>query len=127
MTIAESDPPCLQYLLRALSHPSYGVRAAACQLARALSRTVSLVRTSLTDSGVSAAVIECLCREVTRRQSRSRAQSDVFGDDGGEGDWEDETRPWVDQTRTVEVCALMTLCNLIANFSPLKDVRIMTY
>lgn len=114
--ITESEPPCLPYLLKALSHPSYGVRAAACQLARALSRTVSLVRTSLIDCGISDAIIKTLNEEVwDRRLCES------------ETDEEDAERQheemWGDRCYTVEITAMMTLCNLIADFSPMKEVN----
>ena len=115
--ITESDPPTLPYLLRALSHPSFGVRAAACQLTRALSRTVSLVRTSLVDCGISDAVIETLHREVANRSLRSpRVDEDLV--------WEQQGYEvvWGNRSYTVEITAMMTLCNLIADFSPLKEV-----
>lgn len=106
--IAETTPPFLPHLHRALSHPSYGVRAAACQLTRALSRTVAILRTSLVDSGVGEQVVEVLKREVEAHRS-----------EGGEVDEKElGERAW-----TVEVAATATICNLIADFSPLKAVR----
>lgn len=115
--ITEADPPCLPYLLGALSHPSFGVRSAACQLTRALSRTVSLVRTSLIDCGISEEVINTLIREVSDRNQRDR-QVDA------EGPWDERglEGAWTDRDYIVEISAMMTLCNLIADFSPLKEV-----
>ncbi|ORY26906.1 armadillo-type protein, partial [Naematelia encephala] len=97
--IAEVNPPFLPRLHSALSHPSYGVRAAACQLARALSRTVAILRTSLVDSKVGAEIIQVLKREMADPKD---------ADELGERAW------------TVEVAATATICNLIADFSPLK-------
>jgi hypothetical protein len=115
--IADAAPPVLPLVCTALSHPSYGVRAAACQLARALSRTVAILRTSLVDSGVGEEVVETLRREVARRQ--------LVAEDGpiDTRDWdvtaEEElgNRAW-----TVEVAATATICNLVTDFSPLKAV-----
>lgn len=109
--LAETSPPFLPLLKTALSHPSYGVRAAACQLARALSRTVAILRTSLVDSGVGEEVVEVLKREVSAHRLREAGldvpnQTEDFGD-----------RAW-----TVEVAATATICNLITDFSPLKAV-----
>ena len=110
--ITESDPPTLIYLLEALSHPSYGVRAAACQLTRALSRTVSLVRTSLIDCGIGDAIIETLIQEVSDRHKRNLAPESERGHEG----------KWGGQSYTVEMTAMIALSNLIADFSPLKEV-----
>ncbi|RSH90252.1 hypothetical protein EHS25_001586 [Saitozyma podzolica] len=107
--LAETSPPFLPLLKTALSHPSYGVRAAACQLARALSRTVAILRTSLVDSGVGEEVVEVLKREVSAHRLRE-AGLDVPNQAEDLGD-----RAW-----TVEVAATATICNLITDFSPLK-------
>lgn len=116
--ITDANPPCLPHLLAALSHPSYGVRAAACQLTRALSRTVSLVRTSLIDSGISDAIIDTLRREV---QARGTTVSRTTDSDYLEH-YEADGEVWKDRPFVVETTALMTLSNLAADFSPLKTV-----
>jgi hypothetical protein len=114
MYLSETSPPFLPHLLKALSHPSYGVRAASCQLTRALSRTISVLRTSLTDSGVGAEVVEALKREVELHSRRESGLSltDADEDDLGE------------RAYTVEVAATATLCNLITDFSPLRTVSL---
>ncbi|WWD00304.1 hypothetical protein V866_007215 [Kwoniella sp. B9012] len=103
--ISDHSPPVLPYLFKALSSPSYGVRAAGCQLARALSRTVSLLRTSLVDSGVGEEIIRLLRREVEASKVIELDEEEI------------SDRIW-----TVEVAATATICNLITDFSPLKTV-----
>ncbi|GMK56304.1 hypothetical protein CspeluHIS016_0301440 [Cutaneotrichosporon spelunceum] len=113
--IADSPTSVLSLVRAALRHPSYGVRAAACQLARALSRTVAILRTSLVDSGVGDEVIETLKREVVRRWAG--------GDDGPtDGGFDVLPEQEVGERQfTVEVAATATICNLITDFSPLKS------
>lgn len=104
--IAGSSPPFLPLLRTALQHSSYGVRAAACQLTRAMSRTIAVLRTSLVDSGVGEALIECLKAEAKLNRE-------------GETDAEDELG---DLRYTVQVTATAAVCNLAADFSPLQRV-----
>ncbi|KAI0045366.1 ARM repeat-containing protein [Auriscalpium vulgare] len=47
----------------ALSHPHIGVRYAACQVVRALSRSVAVTRTSLDDSGLGASLYQVFLKE----------------------------------------------------------------
>ncbi|CAK9783454.1 ARM repeat-containing protein [Cutaneotrichosporon oleaginosum] len=112
--IADSQTSVLELVRGALRHPSYGVRAAACQLARALSRTVAILKTSLVDSGVGEEVIEALKREVARRKAG--------GDDGpSDGGFDVLPEQEVGERQfTVEVAATATICNLIVEFSPLQ-------
>lgn len=115
--IADSPTSVLSLVRAALVHPSYGVRAAACQLARALSRTVAILRTSLVDSGVGEEVIETLRREVARRKEES--------DEGEPSDGGFDVLPEEEvgeRQFTVEVAATATICNLVTDFSPLKAV-----
>lgn len=116
--IADASPPVLPLVCSALSHPSYGVRAAACQLARALSRTIAILKTSLVDSGVGEEVVETLRREVARRQDEGgevTAEFDVTAEE------ELGDRAW-----TVEVAATATICNLVTDFSPLRAKLVMS-
>ncbi|WWC87229.1 uncharacterized protein L201_002117 [Kwoniella dendrophila CBS 6074] len=116
--ISDHTPGVLPYILSALSSPSYGVRAAACQLARALSRTVSIVRTNLVDSGIGLEIFRLLKREIALNKQNQLQQFEIEGIDNsaveGEGD---SDRIW-----TVEVAATAIICNLIVDFSPLKVV-----
>jgi hypothetical protein len=75
------------------AHP--GCRYAACQCVRAMSRAVSVIRTSLLDSGLGTAVIALMVRS---------------GEDGATED------------RRVLWAALAGICNLVADFSPLSGV-----
>lgn len=123
--VTDSSPPILPLVCSSLSHPSYGVRAAACQLARALSRTVAILKTSLVDSGIGEEVVETLKREVARRREEA-SDGPVTLDSlehqpmGVDVLPEEELgeRAW-----TVEVAATATICNLVTDFSPLKEVR----
>ena len=76
-----------------LTHPHFGIRYAACHCVRSLSRAVSVLRTSMLDSGVG----DILCKIV----------EDVHED------------------RRVTNVALMCLCNLLNDFSPLRKVSLM--
>ncbi|WVF70073.1 hypothetical protein IAT40_004860 [Kwoniella sp. CBS 6097] len=111
--IADYNPSIFPHLLSALSSPSYGVRAAACQLSRALSRAISVLRTSLVDSGVGEEIIKLLQTETDRRNM-----------EGDSGIAEREDDDVGSQTWTVEVACTAVICNMIADFSPLKAILV---
>jgi len=115
--IADSTLPVLTYLRDAIGDPSYGVRAAACQLVRVLSRTVSLVRTSLMDSGVASAVVCMFANLVPARVEEVAANRAAE-------EWIDGGDSWSDGDYVVEITALAALCNLIADYLPLKQVSL---
>ncbi|WVQ97812.1 hypothetical protein IAU59_004927 [Kwoniella sp. CBS 9459] len=114
--IADYNPSVFPHLLSALSSPSYGVRAAACQLARALSRAISILRTSLMDSGVGEEIVKLLQTETDRR---NRLHVEAAGTGESEGRDENGNNFW-----TVEVACTAVICNMIADFSPLKAILI---
>jgi hypothetical protein len=119
--IANAQPSLLDVMLNMLSHESYGVRAATCQLARALSRSVAILRTNLMDSGVGNGILDVLKRETESRVHPKSSDGDVEmgnvednlslrADEGDERAW------------TVEVAATATICNLVTDFSPMQTV-----
>ena len=67
---------------------------------------MAILRTSLVDSGVGEEVVAMLKREVENHRLKVPDGDDDIGQ-----------RAW-----TVEVAATATICNLIADFSPLKAV-----
>lgn len=74
---------------------------------------MAVLRTSLVDSGIGEQIVMTLKREVeARRPSTPSHALDDDEDDMGERSW------------TVEVAATATICNLIADFSPLKAVSL---
>ncbi|KAI0362524.1 ARM repeat-containing protein [Trametes cingulata] len=73
-----------------LSNRYVGVRYAACQCARALSRAVSVLRTNIVDTGLGLAVFQLFMKQ--------------------------------DEDRQVMHAASAVICNILANFSPLRTV-----
>ena len=74
-----------------MAHPSVGVRYAACQCARVLCRSVSVLRTSVVDSGIGKVLFE-----LTKNP---------------------------DEDIRVKVAAMAGICNLLNDFSPMREVR----
>jgi hypothetical protein len=73
-----------------LLHRHVGIRYAACQCARTLSRAVAVVRTNIIDSGLGMTVFR------------------IFKKQG--------------EDRRVTYAALLAICNLVNEFSPLRPV-----
>ncbi|WVQ76763.1 hypothetical protein IAR50_006437 [Cryptococcus sp. DSM 104548] len=98
-----------QYMLPLLkecmgSH-SYGVRAAACQLTRALSRTAAVLRTDMVDQELGSEIIALIRRELITEKS---LRKNLLGE-----------AAWV-----VEVSATAVLCNMITDFSPFRSMLV---
>jgi hypothetical protein len=104
------DGGLLPIIHDSLSHPSYGVRAAACQVTRALSRSVAILRTSLVDSGIASKVLELLKEEEKRTNGAGHDPFSIAGRD--------------EKDDTVLIAAAATLCNLITEFSPMQTVSV---
>lgn len=80
----------IPYIQISLSHHHPGVRYAACQCVRALSRAVSVLRTNIVDSGLGLAVYQVFCKE--------------------------------DEDPRIRHAASAVICNLVTDFSPMKEV-----
>ncbi|KAF9974157.1 Armadillo repeat-containing protein 8 [Actinomortierella ambigua] len=80
----------LPHIVAAMTHPSVGVRIAACQCTRGLSRSVKNLRTCLVDAGIEEPLMKLLS----------------------------DTDPGVLS------CATATLCNIVLDFSPMKELVI---
>ncbi|GLB39316.1 putative ARM repeat-containing protein [Lyophyllum shimeji] len=104
------SPPLLSVLLASLAHPAPGVRYAACQCVRAMSRAVAVLRTNIIDSGLGVAV----WRMCVKGQGRARRGKDAGGKDGKGGKAEEDKR--------VLGAALAAVCNMVNDFSPLRQV-----
>lgn len=67
-------PPALR---ASLTHPHVGVRYAACQVVRALSRAVAVLRTNLMDSGLGILIFDIFKKEDEDRRVLSAALAAV--------------------------------------------------
>ncbi|SPO21869.1 uncharacterized protein UTRI_01858_B [Ustilago trichophora] len=54
------QPPVLAMVVSSIGFPALGVRVAACRLTRALSRSISILRTSIVDAGVAPKLVALL-------------------------------------------------------------------
>jgi hypothetical protein len=98
----------LPLLNRALQSPAYATRTAACQVARVLSRSIAILRTTLVDSGVAKNVVGLL-----------RTEEQLYAANGG---YEKDVKRRLPTTSTVLSAATATICNLICEFSPMQTV-----
>ncbi len=103
------DGGILPIIHTSLSHPSYGVRATACQLTRALSRSVAILRTSLIDGGVATKILDLLKEEEGRMSRQSQDAQSLGGTD--------------ESNNAVLIAGTAALCNLVTEFSPMQKVR----
>lgn len=88
--VDHTTPTVLPLIVASLGASHVGIRVAACRLVRALSRSISILRTSLVDAGVAAKLLAILHN--------------------------------VDEDEEVKVEATASICNLVLNFSPMKQV-----
>ncbi|KAF8991777.1 armadillo-type protein [Cyathus striatus] len=103
----------LPLLSVSLTHPHAGVRTAACQCVRALSRAVEPLRTSVIDSGLGIRVWEVVLDEWERGACGG---SGSRGGEGGKGRGGGDRR--------VVNAGLTVVCNIVNEFSPLRDTMI---
>lgn len=132
--------PCISRALRAKRHT--GTRYAACQCVRAMSRAVSVLRTSIVDSGLGMDVLRIvLGQELGDRYGGSSATPSVAGSTIGKGkegsvkkskdedamDLEEGSRDGLGEDRRVLGAALSAVCNIVNDFSPLRPVSYSRY
>ncbi|KAG6868809.1 hypothetical protein C0993_010107 [Termitomyces sp. T159_Od127] len=132
-----SGAPSLIPVLRAgLAHPSPGVRFAACQCVRAMSRAIAVLRTNIVDSELGVGVWRrCVKGRATRKSPPAAAEA--RGDAGGRGfgfgfgfgfgekekeEGEGEGEGEGEKDKRVLGAGLAVVCNLVNNFSPLCPV-----
>lgn len=129
-----------------------GTRHAACQVVRAMSRSVSVLRTSIVDSGLGMDVLRIVLGQGTELGDRwggsvsaGSSRSGIVGSAGGgtptvpsqhgkgrERDVDGSTGGvqglqraplWLGDDRRVIAAALSAVCNIVNDFSPLRPVR----
>jgi hypothetical protein len=98
----------LPLLNRSLHSSAYSTRTAACQVARVLSRSIAILRTTLVDSGVAKSVVELL-----------RAEEQIYAGNGG---YDKDTKDRLSASGAVLTAATATICNLICEFPPMQTV-----
>jgi hypothetical protein len=98
-----ADAGMLPITKKALLHPSYGVRAAACQVTRVLSRSTAILRTTLVDSGIADRILELL-KEEEKKFSTEQLEMDGFVNGGRDG-----------RRDTVMIAASAAVCNLVSS------------
>lgn len=103
----------LPFAKSSLRHKHYGVRYAACQCIRALSRSVQALRTNLVDTGVGLAVMKIVMQGYVLSRDRDRLVKV-----GAEAE--------VEEDRRVLGAALTVVCNCVNDFSPLRTVSDVT-
>ncbi|CAO1620232.1 unnamed protein product [Parajaminaea phylloscopi] len=72
-----SSPTLLPTAVACLSSPAVGTRIAACRLIRALSRSISILRTSLVDAGVAEKLLGIIKDEEEHHEVRTQATATI--------------------------------------------------
>ncbi|KAL1745062.1 armadillo-type protein [Schizophyllum fasciatum] len=112
--------PALARVRAALAAPHAGTRYAACQVVRALARSVAAARTGLVDSGAGEAVFGLLGGVGVGGEGGVGGVGGEGQEEGqGEGQGEGERG---EEDRRVRGAALRAVCNLLVEFSPLRKV-----
>ncbi|KAF8901845.1 armadillo-type protein [Gymnopilus junonius] len=124
--------PCISRALRAKRH--VGTRYAACQCVRAVSRAVSVLRTSIVDSGLGMDVLRIVMGQELgpgfgvggggsltigkgKESANERAEDAMVVDSAGNGKQKD-----LGEDRRVLGAALAAVCNIVNDFSPLRPI-----
>ena len=96
-----------------------GTRYAACQVVRALSRSVSVLRTSIVDSGLGMVIFRVFMDGWFVNGEGKFIDGEQGKEKGDEGNEDGEHR----EDRRVVGAALTAVCNIVNEFSVLKGVR----
>jgi hypothetical protein len=72
-----AEPSLLPMVLAGISHPHVAVRYASCQCARALTRSIHVLRTSVVDSGIGATLLDTVKGADEDRRVRTAALAGV--------------------------------------------------
>ncbi|KAF5378315.1 hypothetical protein D9615_008804 [Tricholomella constricta] len=126
-------PPFLQLLLVSLVHPAPGVRYAACQCVRALSRAVAVLRTNIVDSGLGMGVWRVCVKGRSNADSKAKAKDlgSETGTGAGAGAGTEKGKGMgmgkgkgkgPGEDKRVLGAGLAAVCNLVNDFSPLRGV-----
>ncbi|KAF8638143.1 hypothetical protein AX17_002416 [Amanita inopinata Kibby_2008] len=114
------DLKLLPYIKTSLLHKHYGIRYAACQCVRALSRSVQVLRTNLVDTGVGMAVLKIIMRGFEKGSSaKERGEK---ADSGRREERQVEGGREGEEDRRVLGVALAVVCNCVNDFSPLRSI-----
>ncbi|KAF8967241.1 armadillo-type protein [Flammula alnicola] len=141
--------PCISRALRAKRH--VGTRYAACQCVRAMSRSVSVLRTSIVDSGLGMDVLRIVLgkelgdrfggssastgsatpigavglgkgKEGSRDKKKDEDSMDIGDGSGGASGKDDGKGKGLGEDRRVLGAALSAVCNIVNDFSPLRPI-----
>ncbi|PPQ75379.1 hypothetical protein CVT26_015511 [Gymnopilus dilepis] len=127
--------PCVSRALRAKRH--IGTRYAACQCVRAVSRAVSVLRTSIVDSGLGMDVLRIVMGQELgigfgggtstngkgKETVRVKEQEDSMAvDDFGAHGSVNMKQKGLGEDRRVLSAALSAVCNIVNDFSPLRPI-----
>ncbi|KAJ7503801.1 ARM repeat-containing protein [Mycena galericulata] len=106
------DLRLLPLIHAALGGRHVGVRYAACQCVRALSRAVAVLRTNIVDSGLGMAVFQIFLKK----------ELGSGGGGDGDGDGDGKGKEGEGEDRRVTAAALAAVCNIVNEFSPLRPI-----
>ncbi|KAG6815975.1 hypothetical protein H0H87_009702 [Tephrocybe sp. NHM501043] len=123
LSSTDTSPPLLPVLLLGLAHPAPGVRYAACQCIRAMSRAVAVLRTNIVDSGLGVGVWRRCVKGKGKSPKGEGAtptqEARGSGTPGGLGSAKNEEGEG-EKDKRVLGAGLAVICNLVNDFSPLR-------
>ncbi|CAA7262370.1 unnamed protein product [Cyclocybe aegerita] len=108
--------PCISRALRTKAPTGVGVRYAACQCVRAVSRAVAVLRTGVVDSGLGMDVLRIVLGKELDGSAKDREREEE--EEGMKMDVENG----LGEDRRVLCAALSAVCNIVNDFSPLRPI-----